>query len=248
METPPRMRQKGALLAVTEQHPLDLRPLTEVTLGKRKARRDSFGPPTSPIEDTSIVLSNSALSERPGKAKPVAAASSRMYSEVKERIAMHTATKQRDKVLKLEPKPVKRGEDTRMVTTVPIDESSVIYVSSSPSSRASSPAHAKAKKAPKQLKLPVEKRKLKGKKEKPQPMTPSDYARMLQSRAGTSSVLEIIPVASSSRALQKKKTSTVKFLEGKNIFYTGGDMKTASETTRGRMDIVRSLHQPLFIF
>ena len=155
-----------------------------------------------------------------------------MYLEVKQRIANHPSTKPRGKVIKLKP--------SRKPVAQPIDESSIIYVSSSPSSRASSPAPVVSKQKEKQTKATVEKPKMKtkGKKEKPPPMTPEDYARMLQAKAAAAASRDADP----SKPIPKRKTSTVKFLEGKHIFYTGGDRTHASETTRGRMDIVRSFY------
>jgi len=154
-----------------------------------------------------------------------------MYLEVKKRIANHPSTKPRGKVIKLKP--------SRKPVAQPVDESSIIYISSSPSSRASSPAPVVSKQKEKQKKAPVEKNKTKtkGKKEKPLPMTPADYARMLQAKLAAAASRDADP--STSKPIPKRKASTVKFLEGKHIFYTGGDRTHASETTRGRMDIVR---------
>jgi hypothetical protein len=80
--------------------------------------------------------------------------------------------------------------------------------------------------------------KAKGKKEKPPPMSPADYARMLQAKLAAAASKDADP--STSKPIPKRKASTVKFLEGKHIFYTGGDRTYASETTRGRMDLVGS--------
>ena len=136
--------------------------------------------------------------------------------------------KQRDKLVK------------RDSSTAPVDESSIIYVSSSPSSRASSllPARKNAitipgKQEQKTMKQPAEKKKGKGKKEKPQPMTPTEYARSLNEKLAAAA-----SNAANGSSLKPKKKAPIKFLEGKHIFYTGGDMKHASEMTRGRMDLV----------
>jgi DNA polymerase lambda len=83
-------------------------------------------------------------------------------------------------------------------------------------------------------KTTTEKQKSKAKKVKPQLVTPAEYARMLQGKAAAASAGN----NDEERSLKKRKSSLVRFLEGKNIFYTGGDMKYATETTRGRMDIV----------
>jgi len=155
---------------------------------------------------------------------------SELYLEVKERIAKHSSMKQRDRLLK-------RGSSKM---TAPVDESSIIYVSSSPSSRASSPVPVgksaitvTSKQEQTTTKQPAEKRKVKGKKEKPQPVTPTEYARSLNEKLAAAA----LGTADSSTSKPKKKTP-VKFLEGKHIFYAGGDMKHASEMTRGRMDLV----------
>ena len=84
---------------------------------------------------------------------------------------------------------------------------------------------------------PVKPKRKTKKKEKPPPMTPAEYARLLQAKAA---VAETGTDDKGSNLTKRRKTPIVKFLEGKNIFYAGGDMKYASETTRGRMDIVGS--------
>ena len=63
-------------------------------------------------------------------------------------------------------------------------------------------------------------------------MTPTKYARGLNEK--------LAPAAESSTSKPKKRTP-VKFSEGKYIFYTGGDMKHASEVTCGKMDLVNFL-------
>ncbi|PFH50099.1 hypothetical protein AMATHDRAFT_145957 [Amanita thiersii Skay4041] len=62
-------------------------------------------------------------------------------------------------------------------------------------------------------------------KEKPKQMTPEEYAQMLMDK-----------VNSGAHGIGHKKY--VKFLAGKNLFYTGGDMHHATERTRGRMEII----------
>ena len=218
------------------KHPqLDLQPLYEVgfarprpktkTAATSAARIHNSNPPTSPIEEISVVLPPTAL-ENQDKDKTSMSKNSDLYLEVKERIAKHSSIKQRDKL-------IKRGSSKM---TAPIDESSIVYVSSSPSSRASShiPAVKSAltvttKQEQKTTKHPAEKRKG---KERPQPMTPIEYARSLN---------EKLAAAAESSTSKPKKRTPVKFLEGKYIFYTGGDMKHASEMTRGRMDLVSFL-------
>lgn len=223
------------------KHPqLHLQPLYEVGFARPRPKGKvavaptihNSNPPTSPIEENSVVLPPGAL-ENQGKNKAVMSTTNDLYLEVKERIAKHSNTKQRDRLLK-------RGS-SRM--TAPVDESSIIYVSSSPSSRASSPALSvknaitvTSKQEQKTTKQHVEKRKGKGKKEKPQPMTPTEYARSINEKLAAAAL-----DAADDSTLKSKKRMRMKFLEGKYIFYTGGDMKHASEMTRGRMDLVSFL-------
>ena len=163
---------------------------------------------------------------------------SELYLEVKERIAKHSSMKQRDRLLK-------RGSSK--MTAQDVESSSIIYVSSSPSSRANSPVPSvknaiavNGKQAQRRTKQPFETRKGKGKKEKPQPMTPTEYAQSLNERLAAAA-----SNAADSSNSKLKKRKPIRFLEGKHIFYTGGDMKQASEMTRGRMDLVSFL---LFLF
>ena len=219
-----------------KQPQLDLQPLYEVGFARPKPKTKTAvtstvksynpNPPTSPIEDISDVLPPAAL-ENQVKNKTAMSKTSDLYLEVKERIAKHSSIKKRERLLR-------RGSSKM---TAPVDESSIIYVSSSPSSRASSPMPAvssapsvTSKQGQKTTKLPAEKRKG---KEKPQPMTPAEYARSLNEKLAAAAS----DAADCSTSKPKKRTP-VKFLEGKYIFYTGGDMKHASEMTRGRMDLV----------
>ncbi|CAA7262003.1 unnamed protein product [Cyclocybe aegerita] len=231
ISTSPRRPQNQYIAIPKSNPPLDLRPLDEATLLNTKMRqRQPSGPPTSPIEDISVL--RAAPEKRVGKPGPAAAEPSKLYLEVQQRIAKHASTKQRDKVLK----------------TAPIDESSIIYVSSSPSSRTSSPApvapESSKKAQTEQSKPVVAKRKVHRKKEKPQPMTPTEYARMLQAKAAAAAAeaaegqMNDAEGSTSKPPMKKRKSPTVKFLSGKNIFYAGGDMRNASETTRAKMDII----------
>lgn len=155
---------------------------------------------------------------------------SELYFEVKERIAKHSSMKESNRLLK----------QGRSKMTAPVDQSSIIDLFSSPSSHSSSPAPVgkaaiavTSKQEKKTVKQPAEK-KGKGKKEKPQPMTPTEYARNLNEKLAAAA-----SNAAESSSSKPKKKASIKYLEGKHIFYTGGDMKHASEMTRGRMDLVR---------
>ena len=63
-------------------------------------------------------------------------------------------------------------------------------------------------------------------------MLPEEYAKSLVDRV----LSELHP------AMRKKY---IQSLAGKNIFYTGGDMRYATERTRGRMDIVSMIEHPI---
>ncbi|KAF5376697.1 hypothetical protein D9615_007866 [Tricholomella constricta] len=197
--------------------------LKAITLPARDAPRDA-GPPTSPIDEVTPVTNSSGLQTAPSK----------LYLEVKQRIAQHATARRRDKVIKVPPKPIKPGDIT--------DDDSIIYVSSSSPSRRSSPvtttgvsAKVSSKKPqPSSSKNEKDKTKVtaaKGKKkEKPAQMTPVEYAQKLHDK-----YLEKTAAAAKN---PDKQPSPFKFLSDKVIFYTGGDMQFASERTRGRMDII----------
>lgn len=200
------------------------------------------GPPTSPIEDASSLFAEHDSSESTPPAKRMTklqSGPSRLFLDVKERVAKHATLRRRDKVIKLAKK------DPAANLILASDESSVIYVFSAPSSRSSSPVPGPAgstKAASKRAPLPKpEKAKAKStkskKKGKPPPMTPAEYVRHLQER----SAQEVLAQKSEKEPEAEKpnKRSPFKFLHGKSIFYVGGDMTYASERTRGRMDCVR---------
>jgi hypothetical protein len=193
---------------------------------------DEPRPLSSPIEDandlttTSVVPSTSDNSDRVA----VQAGASRLYLEVKQRVAQHSSARRRDKVIKINNKDIPKN-------IAQPSETSIIDLSSSPppSEPTSSSVHppstavnstSEDKGITKQEK--PKPKPTKGKKEKPQPVTPAEYALKLRER-----------VALAPKKVPKKK-SVNKFLEGMSIFYTGGDMKFASERTRGRMDLVCS--------
>ncbi|KAJ3501191.1 hypothetical protein NLJ89_g9450 [Agrocybe chaxingu] len=205
--TSPGRPQKQDMVAIPKSNPpLDLRPLDETALLNTKTRqRQPSGPPTSPIAETSILR---AAPEQRVRKQGSAAEPSKLYLEVKQRIAKHSSTKQRDKVLK----------------KAPIDESSVIYVSSSPSSRASSPAPV------------VPEPSKNAQKEQSKPVAAKRKAKA--AAAAAEGQINEAEGSTSKPPMKKRKSSPVKFLSGKNIFYTGGDMRNASESTRAKMDII----------
>jgi len=186
---------------------------------------------TSPIEDPSDPFPTSTtvpLASDSGNKAALQAGPSRLYLEVKERVARHSSMKPRDKVVKLNNKYI-RG------ATVRPSGPSIIDISSSPppSNRTSSPAPLPSttiKSTSKNTRVAREDKPkpkpTKGKKRKPPPMTPVEYAIKLREKM-------------TPRGVSRKKSGS-KFLEGMNIVYTGGDMQFASEQTRGRMDLVCS--------
>lgn len=196
----------------------------EKTKAVRKSNSQNQDPPTSPIEDPSLTFGfhlNDQVSE-----------ASTLYLEVKKRVARHTSIKRRDKVVKLDLKPTNMIKPEKVAAPL-ADKSSIIYVSSSPSTRASSPNPAPQDMLVTEVNKSIaitdktQTKAVMGKKAKPQLLTPMEYAQRLNEQ-----------VTKSSFANAEKKY--VRFLVGKYVFYTGGDMNYASKTTRGRMDLVCS--------
>ena len=205
---------------------LELRPVDDVAqlLGKGSERAPD--PPTSPIEDVSFLQATSSRKVLPQNS---------IQKDSTTRIAKH-AIKQNDKPLK---RTVRHTVtvDQPAGDVAPAVEGSTICNTPSPQQPnlvvATFPKT--SKKVDKDTKKTMnEKQKSRGKKVKPQLVTPAEYARMLQGKPAAASAGN----NDEERSLKKRKSSLVRFLEGKNIFYTGGDMKYATETTRGRMDIV----------
>lgn len=210
----PKKRKIPALKLTTLAPPI---PTTEVI-------HDTY-PQSSPIEDSSdLVLEGVAVPPTALQAGP-----SRLYLEVKERVAQHSSAKRRDKVIKINTK-------TSPKTAIHIDEPSIIDISSSlpPSDHAapsvSLPSTAMIKSSSANRDIPKngksKTKQVKGRGAKPPAMTPLEYASKLRERAA------LAPQGAS------KKKPVKKFLEGMSIFYIGGDMQFASEQTRGRMNLV----------
>lgn len=145
----------------------------------------------------------------------------------KERVARQAPTRQqRPKVVRLA-----KTDPVLPTATQKGDESSIICISSSPSSRPASPPPLKKAKT---FQPPVVTGKsgsalsraasTKGKKEKPKLVSPSEYAELL--------------LANEVDGKHRRKGSAPQFLRGYNVFYTGGERTYASETTRNRMQLV----------
>jgi len=217
---------------------LDMRPESDLFQTRRtmkvnpKPSTSHREPSTSPIEDASLLKTSA-------KNKTLGTASSSLFLEIKDRIAKHSGAKM-DKVMKLPKKPVSKEPSVSEVAAQTDNTSFSMCVSSSPSAQWSCPTAKKitkeaipkkseAKEA-KATNWPVEKGKPgKGKKEKPSPIMPADFVRELRAKFQEASI-----------ANPGFKHPRSKFLEGKNIFYTGGDMNRASEQTRRKMTIVRA--------
>lgn len=225
---------------------LDLCPLDEILQSRQRAPLQMkptevhVDPPTSPIEDPSAALDDSpqGLDRR---TKPLeSASSSKLVFDIQERISSHNSTKRRDKVMKLTPKPVLPEPTGGKVTAhAEPSEHSIINVSSSPSSREKSPGRAKpisVKPTLKRMKdaKPVAPRSSSNRKDVKTPrirLTPVEYARQLNA-----SVAERVQAEEGSS--NGSRPRRYKCLEGRNIFYAGGDMTYATEGTRKRMDLV----------
>lgn len=185
---------------------------------------DNPQPQTSPIEDANDPFpTRDTIAQKTGNNNKAVlqAGPSRLYLEVKERVAQHSSTNRRDKLIKV--------NDLHKKAVQP-SEPSIIDISSSPPPLPSASTVIKSTATGKRI-TKDEKSKanvVKGKKGKPPAMTPVEYATTLREKAA------LAPVVIS------KKKPVNKFLEGMNIFYTGGDMHFASEQTRGRMDLVCS--------
>jgi len=211
------------LVSVRRQCPLDLRPVDILPPS------DHSTPAMSPIEGSSV----------PGAIlNPSESIIERTLSSSKSNAVTRDITRQANKQYH---KPLKADNVMNKAIPFHVEEDGSNFVRRPPSSSSSVDVpHAgmseTLRNAQPPVKANVEKRKTK-KKEKPPPMTPADYARLLQAKAA---VAETGTEDKGSNLTKRRKTPIVKFLEGKNIFYAGGDMKYASETTRGRMDIVGS--------
>ncbi|KAF9562856.1 hypothetical protein CPC08DRAFT_706369 [Agrocybe pediades] len=213
---------------------LDLPPAVNVhkaTENQKNTDLPAVEPPLSPIEDVSL--------EESSTKKPLVNQSSSLFLSIQERIAKHSSGAKTDKVLKLSKKRALPEPSLNEVAVDLGNKSSSMCVSSSPSSNPQSPPPQKKTKtskdnqepepkisAAKGAKLATEQRKGKGKKEKPAPITAADFARKLK--------VEFEEAAKASG----KKHRRSKFLEGKNVFFSGGDWNYASESTRKKMTII----------
>ncbi|KAJ2919657.1 hypothetical protein MD484_g855, partial [Candolleomyces efflorescens] len=213
---------------------------------KKKSFRPQAIPEIGQASASDSLIEDSSFPEIPGlktaiqktatKSRAVAPEPSKLMLQLKERVARHAPSKVLPKTVKLG----KAGTAPVSESAAPAGESSIIYVPSSPSSREGTPPP--AKKARKQPDLSnVDKGKqrakgvvtaAKGKKEKPKPVTPFEYAEQLKTKGLAGKT--------------QRRVSASPFLEGYNVFYTGGDRTYASETTRNRMEILVRLGCNLF--
>lgn len=209
---------------------------------KKKSYRQQAIPEIGQTSASESLIEDGSFSEITGlktaaqktktKNRAIPSEPSKLMLQLKERVARHASSKVRPKTVKLG----KAGTVPDVPeTAAPAGESSVIYVPSSPSSRESTPPP--AKKARKQSdSSTVDKGKqraktavtaAKAKKEKPKPVTPFEFAEQLKTMGLAGKT--------------QRRVSSAPFLEGYNVFYTGGDRTYASETTRNRMEIVSHL-------
>ncbi|KAJ7800816.1 DNA polymerase lambda [Mycena olivaceomarginata] len=194
----------------------------------------------SPIEEPDFSVLVSRFEPEATSTQPPVAAARSLFLETKERmeqgLKQNSRMQREKKQLKAASKAGRRiaGPSNNVQSdAISGDESSMVSVSSS--SRPSSPEHnrkptnkssAKVKPKPKTaapLKMALAK---KGKAEKVK-MLPHEYAQMLVDQSNE----PLDPAV-------KPRRKVDQFLKGKNIFYTGGDMKWASITTMGRMDLI----------
>ncbi|KAJ7270618.1 hypothetical protein B0H12DRAFT_1208638 [Mycena haematopus] len=191
----------------------------------------------SPIEEPDFSVLVSRFEPEATSTQPTIAAAPSMFLQMKERMEKHSRMKRDKKLLRAASKTGKVAGPSKAGPSEATsgDESSIISVSSSskPSSPEPNrkPAVAKPSTKPKpkpqlaaNLKPGPEK---KGKKNQKIKMYPSEYAQMLNDESRKPPD----PAA-------KPRRKVDQFLKGKNIFYAGGDMTWASETTMGRMRLI----------
>lgn len=246
IDPPPKndkLEQKDEEFATLKTKPLDLCLLDEILRPQQapapmKSAEPTVDPPTSPIEDPSMAFENLHQASD-HQTKPLeGGSSSKLVLDLQERISNHNSTKRRDKVMKLTSKPV--PVEPKLAARVKPSEISIIDVSSSPSSREKSPSPAKpisVKPTLKRVKdaMAVGPKPRSNKKDLKTPrirLTPVDYARQLNASIIDNAQAE----EGSSNGSRPRR---FKCLEGRNIFYAGGDMNYATEVTRKRMDLVR---------
>ncbi|KAJ7271147.1 hypothetical protein C8J57DRAFT_1320897 [Mycena rebaudengoi] len=250
---PPSRKLKSKEAPVEPQQPPRKKPATEpppveVTSVVKQPSRKLISRPTvkvphpvvpetidlslSPIEDANFSVLVSRFEPEATSTQPLAAEPS-LFLQMQQRVEKRNReNKLRKKTLKRVPVagPSKAGPSNNDASSG--DElSSIISVSS----RAPSPENRiipitktklkqkeKEKPEPKPVKKAPQK---KGKKEKIR-MTPREYAQMIKDKYNA-------PTEPGER-----RPVVDMFLKGKNIFYTGGDLSVASETTRDHMNLL----------
>ncbi|KAJ6554447.1 hypothetical protein B0H19DRAFT_1294205 [Mycena capillaripes] len=183
----------------------------------------------SPIEEPDFSVLVSRFEPAATSTQPKVAAEPSMFLQMKERIEKHSMMK-REKKLRKASKDGHKVAGDEPSNLISGDDSSIISVSSSPRPSSPEPSRkpsaAKSSTKPKPKPQPVARPKpvptKKGKKEKVK-MYPKDYARMLNDQSDPA---------------KKPRPKVKQFLVGKVIFYTGGDMTLASESTMKRMQII----------
>jgi len=228
-DSPKKKKQKSDL---TTRYPYS--PLPQGAALKKKQfdaamnrrEEDKDDPPTSPIEDPSAHQSLMPIVNENQENSAIATGSSTLCLEVKRRVARHITMKQ-NKAIPPRSKnmaPFSSGGpviEKNLVFNGAIDIPNVSAESVSrvvTSSRDSEARHSAERNRRSQGQLEAEKRKS-SKRGKQVLVSPAEYA---QRRIDTNT----------------PRDSIVQFLEGKRIFYIGGDMQYAGERTRKRMELV----------
>lgn len=216
-------------------HTGETKDITQLSELASRAPGEVNDPSTSSIEDVSEAAKFLPLSTKKQMKRVQKVAHSRRNSESKGQAARRAADRTR-KLTKLR----YQIEDPQVTSEVPSknekssDESSIIEdTSPSPPPRTEAPSGPSATResaAQEQGNAKVTKKRVKDKKDKETigQVLPEHFAKMLMN--GTQ------PAARGT-----VRRSCAQFLAGKNIFYTGGDKRFATERTRQRMKIVSTL-------
>ena len=227
---PKKKKQKSGLITRYPNGPLPRGASLkkkQLDTGTNWREEDKDNSPISPIGNSSIHQSLMPVVNENQRSNVIATGSSSLCLEVKRRVARHIAMKEQNRVIP------PRSKDTDSCSSVgPVIQMKMalngatdvpcVSAGSVPrvvgSSRGSEARHSTETNRQSRDKLEVQKRKF-SKRGKQVLISPVEYA---QRKAATN-----LP-----------GNSMVQFLEGKCIFYIGGDMQYAGERTRKRMELV----------
>jgi DNA polymerase lambda len=212
---------------VTPVNPKRIRAGSKGQLTNTESRQrncEDGDPPTSPIEDPSAQNIFTSNVEDRTTGTITASGSTKLSLKIKERVAKHAAMKRQGKVMPLKnedtesnfPGKPQTSKDLNPKGKTPPASSQAVFPP---------PREALKPKGSRRGSIPTKgQKRLSVRKEKPRLVTPAEYAQQLLDGAA--------------KATEGRKSSVIKFLEGKKIFYIGGDMQYAGERTRGRMELV----------